>query len=164
MAIANAIHKLSDFVNKICCVLCVIILVSMVVVTGMQIVCRLLFTALTWSEEVTRYLLVWSTFIGAGIVYKASGHISVTLVQDCCPAMVQKLLKLVVHIICFAFCAATVYFGFKYMNMQGKQLSAALRIPMKYMYMAIPICGIIIDIHALDAIVSMFTKKEGEAA
>ena len=26
--------------------------------------------ALTWSEEVARYLLVWSTFIGAGCVYK----------------------------------------------------------------------------------------------
>ena len=75
MVIANAVHKASDLVNKLCSILCVVMLIAMVIITGMQIVFRVFFTALSWSEEATRYLLVWSTFIGGSVVYKAAGHI-----------------------------------------------------------------------------------------
>lgn len=158
--VANAIHKVSDFFNKICCGLCVIALVAMVIMTGVQIVFRLFFDALSWSEEVTKYLLVWSTFLGASIVYKSGGHISVTLLQDHCPPLLRKLLTVLVHLICGAFCTVTVIYGFRYMGLQGRQLSAALRVPMRYMYMAIPVGCLVMDLHILDAIVRQFVKKD----
>lgn len=162
MAVAHAVHKISDFANKICSILCILMLVAMVLVTGMQIICRVLFTALSWSEEMTRYLLVWSTFIGGGIVYKNAGHISVTLLQDHCPHIFQKVLKILVHLVCGVFCTIAVYYGFKYMRMQGNQLSAALRIPMRYMYMAVPAGCLVIDLHIVDAILQLLVKKDEE--
>lgn len=160
--IAVAIHKTSDFVNKICCGLCVIALVAMVIMTGVQIISRLFFDALSWSDEVTRYLLIWSTFIGGSIVYKHGGHISVTLLRDRCPHLLQKFLTVFVHLICGAFCTIAVVYGFRYMGLQGKQLSAALRVPMRYMYMAIPVGCLVMDLHILDALVQQFVKKDGE--
>lgn len=62
-----------------------ILLAVMVVVTGMQIVFRVFFKTLTWSEELCRYLLVWSSFVGASCVYHSGGHISVTVVQNLLP-------------------------------------------------------------------------------
>ncbi len=162
MVIANAVHKASDLVNRLCSVLCIVMLIAMVAITGMQIVFRVLFTALTWSEEATRYLLVWSTFIGGSVVYKASGHISVTLLTDHCPMRIQKILKGLVHVICGVFCTIAVYTGFRYMSMQGTQLSAALRIPMRYMYMAIPVGCLVIDLHIIDAFLQMFVQKDEE--
>ena len=160
--IADVIHKISDFVNKICCGLCVIALVAMVIMTGVQIIFRLFFDALSWSEELTRYLLVWSTFIGGSIVYKYSGHISVTLLRDRCPPWLQKGLIVFVHLACGVFCTIAVVYGFRYMGLQGKQLSAALRIPMRYMYMAIPVGCLVMDLHIVDAIAQLFVNREGE--
>ena len=160
MALANVVHKISDLVNKICSVLCIIMLVSMVIITGAQIVCRILFTALSWSEEMTRYLLVWSTFIGGSIVYKYSGHISVTLLQDHFPQAIQKAFRIIVHLVCGIFCTIAVYYGFKYMKMQGTQLSAALRVPMRFMYMAVPVGCLVIDLHIVDAILQLLTQKD----
>ncbi|WMJ83823.1 TRAP transporter small permease [Oscillospiraceae bacterium LTW-04] len=164
MVIAKVIRKVSDLVNNLCSALCIMTIVAMVLVTGMQIFCRVFFTALSWSEEVTRYLLVWSTFIGCGIVYKNAGHISVTMMRDHCPPKIVTILKIVTHLICAAFCTIAVYYGFKYMAMQGKQLSAALRIPMRYMYMAIPVGCFVIDLHILDAIIQLTTKINGEVS
>ena len=82
MAVAKAINKVSDLLDKICSVILVAMLAGMVLTTSLQIICRVFFTALSWSEEVTRYLLVWSTFLGAGCVYKKGGHISVTFAQE----------------------------------------------------------------------------------
>jgi TRAP-type C4-dicarboxylate transport system permease small subunit len=49
------------------------------------------------------------------------------------------------------------------MGKQAGQLSAALRIPMNLMYMAIPVgCGIML-LHAVNSILSSFEKREVEA-
>ncbi len=70
MVVAKAVKRVSDLLDRFCSIVLVILLAGMVLVTLMQIICRVFFDALTWSEEVARYLLVWSTFIGAGCVYK----------------------------------------------------------------------------------------------
>lgn len=161
MKIANAIHKISDFLDRIGGVLCVVMLAAMVILTGTQIICRVFFSALDWSEELTRYLLVWSTFLGAGVVYKHAGHINVSLLQDHVPPVMQKIMKLLVHVICGVFCVIAVYYGFKYMKAQGLQLSPAMRIPMRYMYMSIPVGFSLLLVHILNAIIQLFVKKPG---
>lgn len=93
MAFVKGFHKLSDVLDTICSYIIVVMLGAMVVITGAQIVCRMAFTALSWSEEATRYLLVWSSFLGASCVYKHSGHISITFIQDMVPGGVKQSLK-----------------------------------------------------------------------
>ena len=51
-----------------------VMLLLMVIITGAQIVCRIFFKSLQWSEEATRYLLIWCSMLGAGCVYKHGGH------------------------------------------------------------------------------------------
>lgn len=160
MGAANAVHKISDKVDKICCVLSIIIIIAMVILTGAQIVCRLYFTALSWSEEATRYLLVWATFIGGGVVYKRAGHIVITMFRDLFPKKPKTFLQLLSHLICGIFCAIAICYGFQYMILQGNQMSASLRIPMRLMYMAIPVGCIIIELHIIDAIIRTFVKGE----
>jgi TRAP-type C4-dicarboxylate transport system permease small subunit len=155
MAIVNAVHKLSDRLDNICAALCIICLCAMVLLTGAQIICRMYFTALAWSEELARYLLVWSTFLGAGCVYKKLGHISVTLVQGLFPPAVRAAMQITVHVLCGAFFLMATYYGIKYMGLQGRQLSAAMRIPMSWIYLAIPLgCGIM-ALHVLDFLLRM---------
>lgn len=160
MIIVKAVNKISDIVDKVCSVLIVALLAGMVLVTSAQIICRVFFNALSWSEEVARYLLVWSTFIGAGCVYKKGGHISVLIVQDLLPAGLRKAARVLVHILCGALFVLAAYYGFKYMGRQGSQLSAALRIPMSLMYMAIPVGSIVMLVHAVNAILQIFVGKE----
>ena len=47
-------------------------LLLMVIITGAQIVCRIFFKSLQWSEEATRYLLIWCSMLGAGCVYNST--------------------------------------------------------------------------------------------
>lgn len=170
MAIVRVIHKVSGWLDRIGAGLSLVMLAAMVLITGLQIACRVFFTALSWSEEAARYLLVWSTFIGAGCVYKHAGHISVTVVQSLLPGMGKKALELLVHLICGAFFAVIVYYGVLYAGKQGGQLSPAIRIPMSYMYASIPVGGALMLWHALDAILQTLTersrsgKKYGEGA
>lgn len=160
MAFAKAANKFCDLVDKVCSAIVVAMLAGMVLTTSLQIICRVFFSALSWSEEVTRYLLVWSTFIGAGCVYKRGGHISVTVIQDMLPKSLQKAMRVLVHVLCAVFFAFALYYGFKYIGKQGTQLSAALRIPMRYMYMSIPVGCSVMLLHAVNGVIQIFAERE----
>ena len=88
------LQGIGDLLDRICGFLIVIIIGAMVVITTAQIICRIWFTALSWSEEVTRFLLIWSTFLGATCVYRRSGNIAITAVQALFPEKVQKGLRI----------------------------------------------------------------------
>ncbi len=166
-AVFLGIHKLSDWFDSTCGVICVICLTAMVLITGAQIICRVFFDALVWSEEVARYLLIWSTFIGASCVYKRMGHINVTVIRDLFPQPVRVVMEVLVHLLCAAFFVLAVYKGYEYMGRTARQLSPALRLPMKYIYAAIPIGFGIMFLHVVDLLLLMIpglnrlVNKEG---
>jgi TRAP-type C4-dicarboxylate transport system permease small subunit len=90
----KAFHNISNWLDAACGAVCAVCVAAMVVLTGAQIVCRVAFTALDWSEELTRYLMVWAIFLGVSCMYKRMGHISVmvrgckkfcVIVQSCYP-------------------------------------------------------------------------------
>ena len=134
--------------DKVCSALIVFMLGAMVVLTGAQIICRTWFTALSWSDEITRYLLIWSTFLGATVVYRHNGHISVTLVQDAVSPKVAKVLRVAVHAICFVLFTVLLYYSTLYC-MKLKKTATAMPIKMKYIYSCIPVSMGIMMLHAL---------------
>ncbi len=140
----------------------VLMLAVMVVVTGAQIVCRVFFTSLSWSEEATRYLLIWSTLLGAGCVYKHSGHISITVLQDLLPEKAKDVMQIVIHVLCMVLFVLIAFYGIKYFGKQGRQLSPTMRLPMRYVYTCIPIGAGIMIIHALDAVLQHMRHMLGK--
>jgi len=152
------LDKLSDWLDKACGAVIVVMLAAMVVITGVQIVCRTWFTALSWSDEVTRYLLIWSTFLGATCVYRHGGNISITFVQEALPAKAAKVLKVLVHVVCMALFAVLLYYGCMYC-MKLNKTATALPIKMKYIFTCIPISMGISIFHAMKLTVDEIMKK-----
>ncbi len=160
MKVANAVKKVSDIVDKVCLAIIVAILGTMVVVTMAQIISRLAGDAYIWTEELNRFLLIWGTLIGAGCAYKEGSHISITFVQSMCSAKTERMLRMVVHMVCLVAFVAMMYFSFEY-AMKQVQLAAVLRIPMKYMYLSVPIGFALMALHALNAVLQIKQEKGG---
>lgn len=156
--IKKILTPVSDALDKICSVAIVIMLGLMVIITTAQIIFRLFFHALTWSDEVTRYLLIWSTFLGASVVYHHSGHISVTILQDKVPAKAAKALRVLVHAVCFVLFTVLLVFSVRYCFKLNKT-ATTLPIKMKYIYTCIPISMAIMMVHSLLMAVEEATKE-----
>ena len=152
MALKKILDPISDALDRVCSVLIVIMLGLMVVITTAQIICRTWFTALSWSDEVTRYLLIWSTFLGATCVYRHSGHISFTILQDKVPARIGQLMRIAVHAICLLLFAVLLYYSIRYCGKLNKT-ATALPIKMKYIYLCLPISMGVLIVHALTMMV-----------
>ncbi|WBW50041.1 TRAP transporter small permease [Peptoniphilus equinus] len=114
-------------------VILIILLIVMTSVLGIQIVARYVFNqSLSWSEELVRYLFVWSTFIGVPYCIKNESSIKVDQFRNNMPVGIQKALLYIDKIIIFVLFFILLIFSFdvvKTTYLSGTT-SAAMRIPM----------------------------------
>lgn len=160
MKLSYYLDKISNMVDWLILRIVFIGIVGMIISISLQIIFRVFFNALVWTEEAARYLLVWSSFLGATLAYKRKMHIAVTAGVELMPKalrIVIALLSIGLSLIFFSICA---YYGFQLMAIQAYQLSPALRIPMKYIYMGIPLSFIIMIIHGLNLMVQEVLKHK----
>ena len=159
------IGKLSHGLDRAMIGTVFLLVAAMVIVTTLQVVFLVFFNALTWSEELSRYLLVWGTFFGATLAYKRGNHIAVTFVVDLLPGMVRTAFLILSYLLSMVFFVVIAVQGMKMIQMQVFQISPAMSLPMKHVYLSIPLSLLVMTIHALSGIFETFyDEAEKEAA
>ena len=162
--INKLINTLSNIVDRAMVGMVFLIMAGLVIVTTLQVVFRVAFNALTWSEEMSRYLLVWGTFFGATLAYKRGNHIAVTFVIDFFPTKLRVWFNILTYLLSLAFCYIVVQQGLSMIQMQVFQVSPALQLPMKYVYWSIPVSFGIMIIHTFAGIADELHKAFGKEA
>ncbi len=137
--VASFAERVSDAVDRAVTFLAVCTLFAMTVVITAQIVFRFFFTALSWSEELARYLMVWLTFLGASSGVKRGAHIAVTFAVSALPAGLKKWMAGLVYLLSLYFFCLVAFYGVKLMEFQAYQVSAGLGVSMRYVYLSIPV-------------------------
>ena len=139
--------KLSDGVNVACEAGLFATLALMTVVTILQIVCRMWFRALTWSEELTCFLLVFATFLGTAVAFKRGAHLAVSFLLDALPNPVKKGALLAIELLGIAFFAAVAWYGAALAVQERMQMASSMPISMGWIYMVFPLTGAITILH-----------------
>ena len=124
---------------------CFLLMLAMVTIIFTQVVARYAFSnSLSWSEEAGRYIFVWMTFLGAAMAVRNRQHVSLDLILKSLPNLMQKLLLSVSYLSMMIFTAVLIFGGFKFVARGSHQASSALEIPMYYIYIVLPLGGILI--------------------
>ena len=105
--------------------------------------------SIEWAEEVSRHMMIWLTFLGAGPVLRYGGHIAVENLQDALPRVLAIAVRVFVAALLFAFFGFMVWYGWLYMGRTMFQLTAATQIPFAYIYAAMPVGGVLLMVHWL---------------
>lgn len=105
--------------------------------------------SITWAEEVARYLMIWMTFLGAGLSLRIGGHVAITNLHDFLGTSPQRALRAFIGLLLICFFVAMMWIGYEYMNRMGRQLTPATRIPFSYIYAAMPIGFALMIVHFL---------------
>lgn len=136
---------------------------ALVAVITLQIVSRVFFNAVSWTEEVARFLMIWLTFAGAALALAEHRHIAVDVLVDRMPGGWRKAIRAVGLIASILFLVALSKIGWDFMNMQSFQKSASLRLPMIYVYAVIPIFGALMALVSIADLVILFGQDEETA-
>lgn len=157
---------LSNFtmqLERFCKFILFVLFLVMVITTFAQVVFRFVFfNSLSWSEELSRYCLVWLTFIGGALGVKKKVHVAVEALTMLFPESIKRTAARFNYILLAVFAAILIKYGFALASFNMRQLSPAMQIPIGLIYAAIPVGGLF----ALIFILELFIKheKEGDTA
>lgn len=124
-------------------------LLLLAVLAVVQILTRYLFGfAIYWLDEISRYVLILATFLGASLGVKYGTHFSMKAVVSILPLRLKAAVGALVNLSCCFLFALIVYYGFKHvLNTQRfGATSAALNIPMSWAYFSIPFFSLTVSV------------------
>jgi TRAP-type C4-dicarboxylate transport system permease small subunit len=123
-------------------------LMAMSVILGWNVLGRYLTgNSLSWADEVARYSMIWLTFLGSGLALREGAHAAITNAQDALPGPLQRALRVLILLVLLGFFGFMVWVGVDYMNRMAVQRSAALQVPMKWVYAAMPVGFLLMIVH-----------------
>ena len=127
-----------------------VIMLAMVTIIFSQVVARYaLGNSLSWSEEIGRHLFVWMTFLGAALGVRNKAHVALDLLVNHLPQRLNKIVLAFGYLVMLVFSAVLIHTGMKMVTLGSHQISAALQIPMKYVYIVLPISGVLMIFYLL---------------
>ncbi len=128
----------------------ILLLGSMSVIIFANVALRYLTNeSIEWAEEVSRHMMIWLTFLGAGPVLRYGGHIAVDNLQDALPRQAAIALRAIIWLLMLGFFGFMIWYGLLYLERTQYQTTAATQISFAYIYAAMPIGGVLLIIHWL---------------
>ena len=88
----------------------------------------------SWTEEIARYLLIGTVFVGAAIGVVKNNHIQVDLLYRYLPRTVARALAMVVDVLRIAFCATMVVLTAQMMGKLSNMMMTIIDVPMNVLY------------------------------
>ncbi len=143
-------NNLAQLTKKLIEVLCVVIMSVMSLMVFINVVLRYLAnSSLTSSEELSRYLFVWLTFLAAILAYYENQHIAVDFIIKKAGAAVQKFFAIVVDLL-ILLCAYLITSGsWDLTVIGGAEISPVTMIQMSLVYVSGVLGGIGIGVVSL---------------
>lgn len=91
-------------------------------------------TSASWTEEIARYLLIGTVFVGATIGVAKNNHIQVDLLYRYLPHTAARVLSTVVDVARIAFFVAMVWFTIQMMMKMESYKMTIVDLPMNIVY------------------------------
>ena len=139
-----------------------ILLVLMTAIMGVQIVSRYFFqNSLTWSEELVRYMFVWSAFLGVPFCIKHGLSIKVDQFRNLFPVPLQRILMYIDKIIIFLLFLVLFIYSFKVVRATylSGQTSPAMQLPMWTVQISVTVSSLLSMIRSIQNLLNLVRGK-----
>jgi TRAP-type C4-dicarboxylate transport system permease small subunit len=110
-----------------------------------------------YTDELARYLLIWVGLLGAAYVAGQKMHLAIDILPKKLTGKSKIILDIFIEACMLVFSLAVMVIGglnLVFLVLRLNQSSAALQIPLGYVYLSIPLSGAIIVIYAAILIIS----------
>ena len=111
-----------------------------------------------WTEEIVRYLIIWSNFIGASIIAKTDGHVSVTFFTDKLNDGRKAVINQATNLMSACYCVFLLVTGVSLVRealVNGSISDTRLETPMFIPYIIMPLAGLLITGRYIQRIIKL---------
>ena len=120
----------------------------------------LLDSGMAWTEEMARYAMIWTVFLGAAVATKDGSQIRVPVLEKIFPTL-KKQLKRLQHVVFLIYLFLVIVISWDTLKVVYFQTSPNMGISMAIVYAIMPLSFIIMFVHVLTQWRSTPTQKRG---
>lgn len=153
---STALTRVADHVQRALGWLLVVVMGVMVVDVTWQVVSRFLLRApSSVTEELAGYLLIWIGVLGAAHGFRTRSHLGIDLLVSRLRGEARRTAAVAAHIVVAAFALSSLVIGgalLVRLAFQMNQISAALGVNVGFVYLALPLSGVVIVLFSIESI------------
>jgi TRAP-type C4-dicarboxylate transport system permease small subunit len=115
-------------------------------------------TSLIVTDELSRYLMIWTAMLAATVLVYENGHLRTTILPDSLSPRAARVVYIVADVIVLSFLGAVVGSSIALLVSVKEQNTITLGVSMLWFYAALPVCGALMFALTLRAMVLRFRQ------
>ncbi len=144
------IEAMSVSLNRLAEWATALLLGAMALVMGIAIVGRFLFSySLPWSDELTRFLLIWTSFLGMSVGVRRGAHPGIDSLTRALSPRAARIVLSCAAVLSLIFFGLTAASGGILALRTWPQRSPSMGLRMSVPYLAVPVAGFLMLVHGL---------------
>lgn len=164
MSVGFLYERVATIARRVLEALVILSFAMMVLLVFAQVVTRYLTdNSLTWSEELSRFIMVWMVYLASVLTYNARQHIVVDALTAQLKGLAKTIILLMNKLAVMVFVVFVIIGATQFLPTTAIQKSPANSIVMAHVYIVIPLslfCIGILDIRDIVILVRSLIKKE----
>lgn len=116
-------------------------------------------SSLAWSEELSRFLMIFMIFIGASLALRGNELISVELLLEKLAGTPRKVLVIIIQLVSIVFFIILIKYGYAMAESFSNQKAPSLGVSMKVIYLSLPLGGVLMLINSIACMIEEFVGK-----
>lgn len=164
MSVGFLYERVATIARRVLEALVILSFAMMVLLVFAQVVTRYLTdNSLTWSEELSRFIMVWMVYLASVLTYNARQHIVVDALTAQLKGLAKTIILLMNKLAVMVFVVFVIIGATQFLPTTAIQKSPANSIVMAHVYIVLPLslfCIGILDIRDIVILVRSLIKKE----
>ena len=156
--------KLTSIITRSLSSVLVILMSTIVLDVTWQVVTRfILRNPSSYTEELAGFLLIWIGLLGASYALYTRAHLGIDILTARLIGVQKRIVEVVIALVVLLFAVfVLVIGGLRLVNLTFtlNQISPAMGIPMGYVYLVLPVTGILMIYFSLTFIAAAIFKKQ----
>jgi TRAP-type transport system small permease protein len=164
MAVLKLFDRFVALLASIVRLVCIVLTIALFTIVVVAIVARYGFgQAVSWTEEVPRYLLIWISFLAAASCVLRREHVGFDVLFNSLPKGPRKALGVFLGLLIFGFGWVVFRYGIVFVQDFGGDLMETISYTNYWYYPAMPISGFLMMVFSIKLIIDEIIKADAGA-
>jgi TRAP-type C4-dicarboxylate transport system permease small subunit len=158
--------RLVDTTNKGLSIFCGLALAGMTFLIFLQVLVRFVFAKLhiqfsvPWTEELSRYLMIWAVFVGAAVIARHADALAVEALVLVVPPPVGRAIKFSAHGLALVFYGCIFAIGLDWLEFGRSEDAPVLGMHMAWVYASMSVGAALTIINAVALLAEVWLDKK----
>lgn len=135
------------------------LLVAICLIAALQVAGRYLFERpFSFTEELSAFLFVYLSFIGASLALKKNEHFALEIFPDRIPKRLRRIMGFISALLVL-FCSVVIFLYGCHLTVSGLHvITPTLEIPYSYAYAAVPLGGFLMLVRSVEMLIKRISS------